>query len=118
PAPLGGYENPAEIYSALRHQPSTLITLGGASIQVVFADGAPGLDRGPVMGWIGESARAVTTYFGRFPVAQVGILVIGGDGADIGAGATYGIDGSAIRIRVGRAAGTAAFKNDWVLVHE
>jgi hypothetical protein len=112
------YAGPDEIYAALRKQPSTPIVVGGGQIDVVFADGAPDLDRGRVMNWIHDSAQAVTTYFGRFPVAHAGILVIAGDGAGIGSGATYGFDGSAIRIRVGRAADATVFKDDWVLVHE
>jgi hypothetical protein len=114
----GDYADPIEIYAALRKQPSTPIVVGGGQIDVVFADGAPDLDRGPVMNWIHDSAQAVTTYFGRFPVAHAGILVIAGDGAGIGSGATYGFDGSAIRIGVGRAADASVFKDDWVLVHE
>jgi hypothetical protein len=113
-----GYADPDEIYAALRNQPSTPIMLGGGLIDVVFADGAPDLDRGRVIIWIRDSAQAVTTYFGRFPVDHVGILVIAADGADIGSGATYGFDGSAIRIGVGRAADATVFKDDWVLVHE
>jgi hypothetical protein len=117
-AAKAGYADPDEIYAALRSQPSSPIMLGGGSIEVVFADGAPGLDRGRVMGWIRSSAQAVATYFGRFPVDRVGILVIAGDGAGIGSGATYGFDGSAIRIAVGRTADATVFKDDWVLVHE
>jgi hypothetical protein len=113
-----GYADPHEIYAAIRHQPSTQMALGGGLIDVVFADGAPRLDRERVLNWIRESAQAVTTYFGRFPVAHVGILVVAGDGAGVGSGATYGFDGSAIRIAVGRAADAAVFKEDWVLVHE
>ncbi|HLZ97337.1 MAG TPA: hypothetical protein VKP66_05270 [Steroidobacteraceae bacterium] len=113
-----GYAGPEEIYAAVRDQPSTPITLGGGLIDVVFADGAPGLDRGPVLNWIRESARAVATYFGRFPVDHVGILVTAGAGSEIGSGATYGFKGPVIRVGVGRAAGATVFKNDWVLVHE
>lgn len=113
-----GYADPDEISAAFRNQPSTPIMLGGGSIDVVFADGAPGLDRGPVMNWIRDSAQAVATYFGHFPVDHAGILVIARDGAGIGSGATYGFDGSAIRVGVGRAAGVTVFKDDWVLVHE
>ena len=113
-----GYADPDEIYAAIRHQPATSIMVGGGLIDVVFADGAPNLDRGRVMNWIRESARAVATYFGRFPVEHAGILVIARDGAEVGFGATYGFDGSAIRIGVGRAADAAVLKDDWVLVHE
>ena len=112
------YADPDDLYAALRAQPHTQLVMGGGKIDVVFADGAVGLDRTRVMYWIRTSARAVTTYFGRFPVDQVGILVIAGDDDQIRSGATYGFNGSAIRIDVGRAADDTVFKNDWVLVHE
>jgi predicted metalloprotease with PDZ domain len=117
-APARRYADPDEIYSALRDQPHTRLSIGGGEIDVVFADDALGLDRARVLDWIRTSAQAVTTYFGRFPVTHVGILVIAADGDRIRAGTTYGFDGSAIRIPVGRAAADAAFKDDWILVHE
>jgi hypothetical protein len=106
------------VYAALRAQPHTRLSIGGGDIDVVFADGASGLDRDRVLKWIRMSATAVTTYFGRFPVKHVGLLVIAYDGDRIRAGTTYGFDGSAIRIPVGRSAGDEAFRSDWILVHE
>jgi hypothetical protein len=112
------YADADDVYAALRAQPHTPLLQGGGQIDVVFADGAAGLDRSRVINWIRTSAQAVTTYFGRFPVARVGILVIANDGDGISSGATYGFDGSAIRIGVGRAADDAVFTDDWILVHE
>jgi len=112
------YADGERLYAALREQPGTRIAVGGGDITVVFADGAPGLDRARVMAWIQMSARAVTKYFGRFPVRHVGLLVVAEDGARIGSGTTYGYADPAIRIHVGRAAGAAAFHDDWILVHE
>jgi len=106
------------VYAALRQQPHTRLSIGGGDIDVVFADGASGLDRDRVLNWIRMSANAVTTYFGRFPVEHVGLLVIAYDGDRIRAGTTYGFAGSAIRIPVGRSAGDDAFRSDWILVHE
>jgi hypothetical protein len=117
-APARRYADPDEIYTALRDQPHTRLSIGAGEIDVVFAEGAPGLDRAPVLNWIRTSAQAVTTYFGRFPVTHVGILVIAADGDRIRSATTYGFDGSAIRIGVGRNADDVAFKNDWILVHE
>jgi hypothetical protein len=74
------YSEADDLYGALRTQPHTRLSIGGGEIDVVFADGAPGLDRGRVFDWINASARAVTTYFGRFPVRHVGLLVVAGDG--------------------------------------
>jgi hypothetical protein len=112
------YEDGESLYSALREQPHTMLAVGGGEIAVVFADGAPGLDRERVLAWIRSSAQAMTTYFGQFPVHQVGLLVIADDSARIGGGAAYGFSHSAIRIHVGRLANDAAFRDDWILVHE
>lgn len=112
------YSDGDGLYAALREQPHTRLSIGEGEIEVVFADGAPGLDHAQVMEWIGSSARAVTTYFGRFPVRHVGLLVIADDGDRISSGSTYGFSGSAIRIHVGRMARETAFQDDWILVHE
>lgn len=109
---------PRALYRALAEQPHETLSIGGGEIDVVFADGAPGLERAPVLGWIRNSAEAATAYFGKFPVAKVGILVIAVDGQGIGGGTTFGFAGSAIRIAVGRGAGAEAFERDWKMVHE
>jgi predicted metalloprotease with PDZ domain len=112
------YANPDRMYAALAEQPHETMSVGGATIDVVFADGAPGLDRARTMRWVRGSAASVATYFGSFPVKHLGLLIIAGEGARVGGGTTYGYAGSAIRIRVGRDADEAAFRRDWVLVHE
>ena len=112
------YADKFAMYAALADQPHETIRIGGGTIEVVFADGAPGLDRPRVLNWIRNSAQAVSTYFGRYPVAKVGILIIGEDGARINGGTTFGFAGSAIRIHVGRGADDAAFAEDWIMTHE
>ena len=106
------------LYAALREQPHTTLSACGGDIAIVFADGAPGLDRERVMEWIRKSAGAVSTYFGQFPVRQVGLLVVADDSTAISGGTTFGFSHSAIRIHVGRHASEAAFRDDWILVHE
>jgi hypothetical protein len=71
-----------------------------------------------VLAWIRRCAEAVSTYFGQFPVAHVGLLVISGDGHKIGSGTTFGFAGSAIRIHVGMNVDEDTFNRDWILVHE
>jgi hypothetical protein len=103
---------------ATHQAPDAQIQIGGGAIDIVFSDGAPGLDRQLTLDWIRTSAQAVTAYFGRFPVAQVRLVVTAGDGGSVG-GTTFGFaGGSLIRLRVGRNADAASFKRDWVLVHE
>lgn len=101
-----------------RTAPDAQIAMGGGTIDIVFSDGASGLDRTLIQDWIRTSAQAVTTYFGRFPVSHVRLVVIAGDGRNVG-GTTFGFrGGSMIRLTVGRGADAAALKRDWVLVHE
>jgi hypothetical protein len=83
------YSDGESLYAALREQPHTALSACGGDIAVVFADGAPGLDRDRVIEWIRRSAWAVSTYFGQFPVRQVGLLVIADDSSRIGSGAAY-----------------------------
>jgi hypothetical protein len=98
--------------------PDTSLSVDGGTIDLVFADGAPGLDRTLITDWIRTSAKAVSTYFGGFPVSHVRLMVIADNGRSIN-GTTFGSpQGSFIRLRVGTLADAATLKEDWVLVHE
>lgn len=112
------YNDPDDLYAALRDQPVERIVLPGGEIALVFADGAPGLDRDRPRAWVQRAADAVTRYFGRFPVKHYGLLVIAEDGDTVGHATTFGYAGSATRIHVGRSTDRAAFARDWVLTHE
>lgn len=112
------FDDSVAVYEALRTQRSTSMSVRGGTIHVVFANDAIGLDRALVLGWIRRSAEAVSTYFGRFPVEQVGLLVIADDGSRIGPGTTFGFGSSAIRMHAGRSVHEDAFNDDWILVHE
>ncbi|CAN5332668.1 hypothetical protein BH10PSE14_BH10PSE14_10170 [soil metagenome] len=115
---MPSYDDPDDLYAALRNQPGERIILPGGEITLVFADAAPRLDRGLVRDWVRQGTDAVTRYFGRFPVKHYGLLVIADDGDTVGHGTTYGYAGSATRIHVGRSTSQSAFARDWVLTHE
>ncbi len=100
-----------------RHRPMRL-SVGGAHIDLAFAQGSNGIDTPRVVDWVTRSARAVTHYFGRFPVPQVKLLVVADDSARVGHATTWGYGGATIRIGVGTQAAALAFRRDWVLVHE
>ena len=112
------YEEPDDMYEALRRQRGTLLDVAGGRINVVFADDAPGLDRERVLRWVQKSARAMSTYFGTYPIRAYGLLIVSTTGDRIGHATTYGYHGSATRIDVGVDADERAFAEDWVLVHE
>lgn len=113
-----GYQSGRSVYTALRTQAHSTLEVGGGRINVVFADDAPGLDRERARRWVQRSAEAVSIYFGRFPVDEVGVLVVASTGRRVASGTTYGYGGSAIRMQVGRDVTDAAYREDWVLVHE
>lgn len=112
------YDDPDAMYAAMAAQPHRRIALGDSALEITFADGAPGLDQAAALSWIERSAMAMTVYFGRYPVKHYRLLVIATPGSSVGHATTYGYHGSATRIHVGTAAGSAAYARDWVLVHE
>jgi len=112
------YDDPDDLYSALRSHAHTRMDFPEGRIDVAFADGAVGVNRTKVLAWVRRSGTAVATYFGRFPVRHLGLLIVAEDSAKVGHATTFGYAGSATRIHVGAAADDAAFARDWVLVHE
>ncbi|MFA6218694.1 MAG: hypothetical protein WC692_02835 [Erythrobacter sp.] len=112
------YTSAREVYGALEEQPGQDIAIGDATIRLVYADGAPGVDRMLVEQWVRESAAAIVAYFGTFPAKRFGLVVIADNGNRVGHATTWGFDGAAGRIEVGTGAGRDAFLRDWVLVHE
>lgn len=112
------YEDPQDIYAALNAGPVVRLTFGRGAINLVFADGAQGVDRARVMAWVRRAAQSMATYFGHFPIEEYGLLVIAEPGDRVGHATTFGYRGPVTRIRVGTDATDAAFARDWVLVHE
>lgn len=93
------------------------LSVGGASIDVVFPSGDSSARREAVLEWVRRSARAVTTYFGRFPVKQLSILV--SSSADGGIhGRTYGHPRAFILAPIGRDVGHERLIGSWVMTHE
>ena len=116
--PADDFIDPDAVYRALRAGPRTRLGFPGGAIDVVFASGGPALDHQRVLAWVKRSAGSAIAYFGRFPVAHQGLLVIAEDSAKVGHATTFGFGGSVTRIHVGAAADDAAFTRDWILVHE
>lgn len=102
---------------------SRKIAIGGGTLQVDFANGAMDLTVDQMMQHIRAAADAVTTYYGRFPVAHVRILVVPTEGShrDMIQGTTWGdVDGfqSFTRLRIAQHATQSDLDDDWVTTHE
>ncbi|HEX3476109.1 MAG TPA: hypothetical protein VHT91_13885 [Kofleriaceae bacterium] len=95
------------------------LTIGGGAIEVAIEDGPLDLSRAELVAWISHAARAVTAYFGRFPVAHYRIVIepVAGRSGVLG-GTTWSYGGAHSRVNVGEHATVAELDRDWVMTHE
>jgi hypothetical protein len=105
-------------YDAFDRLPTTPITVGGGTLNVAFAPGELALPRSAIMEWLETSAKAVSVYFGKFPVASARVLIVPDPGDGVQGGTTFGFRGAAIRLLVGSDATEADLDDDWKAVHE
>jgi len=105
-------------YDAFDRLPRTDLDVSGGTIHVAFAPGDIALPREKIFDWIKASAKAVSTYYGRFPVSSLRLLLVPVDGARVRGGTTWGYRGAAIRLPLGRDATEDDLRRDWVIVHE
>ena len=68
--------------------------------------------------WVSTAAQAVQTYYGRFPVQRVSVVVETIDGRGAQSGTTFGFGTPVIRMTVGRATVADDFPRDWMMTHE
>jgi hypothetical protein len=105
-------------YDAFDKLPKTDLEIAGGTIHVAFAPGTIALPREKVLDWIRMSAKAVSVYYGRFPVNSLRLLLVPVDGSRIRGGTTWGYRGAAIRIPFGSETMEDVLRRDWVMVHE
>lgn len=105
-------------YNAFDRLPTTPIEVGGGTLNVAFAPGEIALPRSALMDWLTTSAKAVSVYFGKFPVASARVLIVPAFGRGVQSGTTFGYRGAAIRLIVGSEATEADLAQDWKAVHE
>ena len=105
-------------YAAFGLDASTRVDLPEGELVVAMSAGAPTLGRGAIARWIDARARAVASYYGRFPASHAALLVLFTPGDDLGGGATMGSGGASVMISLGEETTTAELDDDWILVHE
>ena len=105
-------------YQAFDRLPATPVTIGGAILDIAFAPGEFALPRSAFVAWIERSAKAVSVYYGRFPVASVRLLIVPASGSGVQKGTSFGYRGAAIRLIIGSDTTEAELRKDWVVVHE
>jgi len=105
-------------YTVFDRLPATPITVNGGTLNVAFAPGDFALPRSALFDWLERSAKAVSVYFGKFPVSSARILIVPVRGSGVQSGTTFGYRGAAIRLVIGRDVTEAELRNDWKAVHE
>jgi len=108
----------ASAEEAASENASAQLTVANVAITVDIAPGKLALSREQVLHWISEAARAVTQYYGRFPVSQLNILVTPISGRGAPSGTTFGHPQPRIKVTLGDAADEEFLKRDWMMVHE
>lgn len=105
-------------YDAFDKLAKTDIDVPEGVVHAAFAPGEMALPQQKILDWVRMSAKAVATYYGRFPVKSLRLLLVPVDGPGVRGGTTWGYRGAAIRVLVGRDSDEANLRRDWVLVHE
>jgi hypothetical protein len=105
-------------YMTFDRLPATPIIVDGATLNVAFAPGEFALPRSALFDWLETSAKAVSVYFGKFPVSSARILIVPVRGSGVQSGTTFGYRGAAIRFVIGRDVTEAELRKDWKAVHE
>lgn len=101
---------------------SQKLQVGGAALQVDFAAGTLDLPQADVVRWVETAARAVSIYYGRFPVARARILVEPvAEQSGVLTGTTWGGVGgypAFTRMRLGEHSQPQDLTDDWTMTHE
>jgi hypothetical protein len=113
-----GFAALANAQDDARAQDNAQLKIGGATIDISFNPAPPEDLRKLVLDWIATAARAVSTYYTKFPVPHVAITVNFHDGRGVNSGRASGWDGAKIFISVGRETTSAGFADDWTITHE
>src|SRR5258708_1875036 len=74
------------------------IAVGGATIDVYIDSGQSELGKEVLLDWVTRSAKAVTAYFGQFPVAHARVRIAVSDQGRVSNGMSFGEGGAHCRV--------------------
>ena len=98
----------------------SVLRIGGSAIDVSITSDQFDLSSQALLDWVSTGARAVSGYFGRFPVPRANIAIVMAAGRRGGRinGVTFGDGGARSRLTVAQHITAEELGNDWVLTHE
>jgi len=93
------------------------IVAGDTRIQVEL-DEALRDDHTRIRRWLDDGVKAMTAFYGQFPVDRLAIQVSADSRPGVQGGRTFGFQIPLIQVTVGVDTSPEQFRRDWVLVHE
>jgi hypothetical protein len=94
------------------------LKVSDGSIEIEFVTSSSPSWEGVARKWAETSARAVSAYYGKFPVPRVRLRITEVAGTHEKGGTAFGWRGPLITISLGRDATVASLADDWLLTHE
>jgi len=95
------------------------ITVGGGTVNIEFTPGHLELRQTLVIGWVSAAARAVTAYYGRFPVQESNVFIVPVQHRrGVLSGTSWGTRPVSTRVYLGELADNSQLKTDWIMTHE
>lgn len=101
------------------HAPSRQLQVENVTIDVRFAQGSLETPREALWRWITTAAQAVASYYGRFPVPHLQVVLTPEPNrAGVRFGATFGGAYPLIKVWLGESTDEGMLARDWVMTHE
>jgi hypothetical protein len=94
------------------------LSIGGGELRVRFDARRFDLSAAELLGWVERCARAVSAYYGQFPVRHVEVVLHAVHGSGIHGGHTDADPEPLIDIEVGEHATSLELERNWSLTHE
>ena len=94
------------------------VKVSGGLIDLELSGSPSAAWRSLAVKWVENSARAVSTYYGEFPVPRATLRIASSAGTRSRGGKAFGWRGPLITISLGRDATVAVLVDDWLLTHE
>ena len=104
-------------YSGFGDLRTRSIEVPGGVVELAIARGKLAVGDDELATWVTRSAKAVATYYGRYPVPRVAVMIAPTQRHGL-FGLTTGSGGASILVAYGRENDVRELTDDWVLPHE
>jgi len=97
----------------------SVVKAGESILEVQWDANAFNLSRPVILHWVGQCARAVSTYLGKFPVLRARVKIVSSNRVrGVIGGTSWGEKEAVCQVTVARHANLEDLDRDWVLTHE